>query len=153
MLVIIDHYSGLWCHRLPFAKYKNPQQQQRPHDLNNKSMKPPVHVRWDKDKGFNDEWRQSDAVEWLSRRMSSLTLRVVWENEEVDAGGPGPGAEDGDSLRISAEVADVLVEPAQRLDLVQQAVVSFGGLIAGAEETWAHRFQLVKMCHDKSSKG
>lgn len=67
--------------------------------------------------------------------MSSLTLRVVWEDEEVDAGGPGSRAEDGDPLWISAEVADVLVEPAQRLDLVQQAVVSFGGLIAGAEET------------------
>lgn len=67
--------------------------------------------------------------------MSSLTLRVVREDEEVDAGGPGPRAEDGDPLWISAEVADVLVQPAQRLDLVQQAVVSFGGLIAGAEET------------------
>lgn len=59
---------------------------------------------------------------------------MVREDEEVDAGGPGPGAEDGDPLGVSAEVADVLVEPAQRLDLVQQAVVPFGGLIAGAEE-------------------
>lgn len=56
------------------------------------------------------------------------------EDEEVDTGGPGPRAEDGDPLGIPAEVADVLVEPAQCLDLVQQAVVPFGGLIAGAEE-------------------
>lgn len=59
---------------------------------------------------------------------------MVREDEEVDAGGPGPGAEDGDPLRISAEVANVLIEPAQCLDLVQQAVVPFGGLIARAEE-------------------
>lgn len=68
---------------------------------------------------------------------------MVREDEEVDAGGSGPGAEDGDPLGVSAEVADVLVEPAQRLDLVQQAVVALGRLIAGAEEAWAHRFELV----------
>lgn len=94
---------------------------------------------------FNDDCRQSDVVDWLGTRMSSLTLRVVWEDEEVDAGGPGSRAEDGDPLWISAEVADVLVEPAQRLDLVQQAVVSFGGLIAGAEETWTQISALQNM--------
>lgn len=50
------------------------------------------------------------GISWT--RTSSLTLWVVWEDEEVDAGGPGPRAEDGDPLGISAEVADVLVEPA-----------------------------------------
>lgn len=59
----------------------------------------------------------------------------MWKNEEVDTGSPCSGAKDGDPLGISTEVADVLVQPAQRLDLVQQAVVPFGGLIAGAEET------------------
>lgn len=64
---------------------------------------------------------------------------MVREDEEVDAGGPGPGAEDGDPLRVSAEVADVLVEPAQRLNLVQEAVVPFRGLITSAEEAWERR--------------
>lgn len=70
-----------------------------------------------------------------------ITLRVVWEDEEVDAGGPGPGAEDGDPLGVSAEVADVLVEPAQGLDLVQKAIVPLCRLITGAEETWTRKRQ------------
>lgn len=67
---------------------------------------------------------------------SSITLRVVREDEEVDAGRPSSGAEDGDPLRVSAEVADVLVEPTQGLNLVKQAVVPLSGLIAGTEEAW-----------------
>lgn len=66
---------------------------------------------------------------------------MVREDEEVDAGGPGPGAEDGDPLGVSAKVADVLVEPAQGLDLVQEAVVSLCRLITGAEETCTRRRQ------------
>lgn len=83
-------------------------------------------------------------------RTSTLTLRVVWEDEEVDARGSSTRAEDGDPLGISAEVADVLVEPAQRLDLVQQAIVPFGGLITSAEEAWAHRFRGSKEKKKKS---
>lgn len=70
-----------------------------------------------------------------------LTLRVVREDEEVDAGGPGPRAEDGDPLGVSAKVADVLVEPAQGLDLVQEAVVPLCRLIAGAQEAWTRETQ------------
>lgn len=69
-------------------------------------------------------------------KESSITLRVVREDEEVDAGSPGPGAKDGDPLRVSTEVADVLVEPAQCLDLVQEAIVPFSRLITSAEEAW-----------------
>lgn len=58
------------------------------------------------------------------------------EDEEVDAGRPSSGTEDGDSIRVAAKVADVLVEPAQRLNLVQQAVVPLGGLITCAEKAW-----------------
>lgn len=64
-----------------------------------------------------------------------LTLRVVREDQEVDARGPGARPEDGDPLGVSAKVADVLVEPAQGLDLVQEAVVPLGRLVAGAQET------------------
>lgn len=61
---------------------------------------------------------------------------MVREDEEVDAGGPGPGAEDGDPLRVPTKVADVLVEPAQCLNLVQEAIVPFSRLITSAEEAW-----------------
>lgn len=65
---------------------------------------------------------------------SSLTLRVVGEDEEVDAGRPSSGAEDRDPLWVSAKVTDVLIEPTQGLDLVQEAVVPLSGLIPSAEE-------------------
>lgn len=58
------------------------------------------------------------------------------QDEEVHAGGSCSGAKDGDPLRVSAEVSDVLVEPTQSLNLVQQAVVPLSRLISGAEETW-----------------
>lgn len=74
---------------------------------------------------------------------SSNTLRVVREDEEVDTGRPSSGAEDGDPLWVSAEVANVLVEPTQGLDLVQQAVVPLRGLITGAKEAWV--FVEIKM--------
>lgn len=63
-----------------------------------------------------------------------FTLRVVRQDQEVDAGSAGSGAKDGDPLRVSSEVADVLVEPAKGLDLVQQAVVPLSGLIPRTEE-------------------
>lgn len=64
----------------------------------------------------------------------TFTLRVVREDEEVDAGGPSSRAKDGNPLRVSAKVAYVLVEPTQSLDLVQQAIVPLSRLISGAQE-------------------
>lgn len=61
---------------------------------------------------------------------------MVREDEEVDAGRPGSRAEDGDPLRVSAKVADILVEPTEGLNLVQQAVVPLSGLISRTEEAW-----------------
>lgn len=55
-----------------------------------------------------------------------LTLGVVREDEEVDAGRPGAGAEDGDALGVAPKMADVLIEPTQGLDLVQQTIVPLG---------------------------
>lgn len=63
------------------------------------------------------------------------------QDEEVHAGGSCSRAEDGDPLRVSAEVPDVLVEPAQSLNLVQQAVVPFSRLISSTEETWMFQNQ------------
>lgn len=68
---------------------------------------------------------------------------MVREDEEVDAGRPSSGAEDGDPLWVSAEVANVLIEPTQGLNLVQQAVVPLSGLITGTEEAWV--FAEIKM--------
>lgn len=61
---------------------------------------------------------------------------MVRENKEVNAGRPSSRAEDGDPLWVSAEMADVLIEPTQGLDLVQQAIVSLSGLITSTEEAW-----------------
>lgn len=46
---------------------------------------------------------------WQTEMRRSLTLRVVGENEKVHTGRTGPGAKDGDSLRISSKVADVFI--------------------------------------------
>ena len=70
--------------------------------------------------------------------MCSVTLRVVGQGEKADARGPGPGAEHGDPVRVSTEGGDVLLDPAQGLDLVQQAVVPLGRLVPGAQEPWRH---------------
>lgn len=67
---------------------------------------------------------------------------MVREDEEVDTGSPSSRAKDGDPLRVSTKVADILVEPAKSLDLVQEAIVPLGGLITGTEETWKWRVYL-----------
>lgn len=66
----------------------------------------------------------------------SRTFGVVGQGEQAHAGGTDARAEHGHALRIAAEVADVLADPAQGLDLVQQAVVALGGLVSCAKEAW-----------------
>lgn len=67
------------------------------------------------------------------------TFRVVRQGEQADAGGPGPGSEHRDPVGVSAKGRDVLLHPAESLDLVQQAVVPFGCLVTCAEETCSRR--------------
>lgn len=62
------------------------------------------------------------------------TFRVVGEGEQADTGGADAGAEDCDAQGISPKEGDVLADPAQRLDLVQQPVVALGSLIPRAQE-------------------
>ena len=64
-----------------------------------------------------------------------LTLGVVRQGEQADTGGSGPGSKHGDPARVSSECCDVLLHPAQRLDLIQQAVVPFRRLVTCAEES------------------
>ncbi len=47
------------------------------------------------------------------------TFRMMGQDEKVDARGSSPRAKYGDSLWVSSEVSNVLVEPSQSLDLVQ----------------------------------
>lgn len=56
------------------------------------------------------------------------------EDEEVHTGSSGPRAKDGDSLWVSSKVADVFIEPAQSLDLVQQAIVPLRRLVPCAQK-------------------
>lgn len=66
--------------------------------------------------------------------MPPRTFRVVGQREEADAGSPDSRAEHRDAVGVAAEEADVLADPPQRLDLIQQTVVALGSLVAGAEE-------------------
>lgn len=59
---------------------------------------------------------------------------MVGEDEEVHTGGPGSRAKDGDSLWVPSEVANVFIEPAQGLDLVQQAIVPLSRLVPCAQK-------------------
>lgn len=63
-----------------------------------------------------------------------FTLGVVGQDEEVHTGGTGTGAKDGDSLWVSSKVANVFIEPAQGLDLVQQAIVPLSRLVPCAQK-------------------
>ena len=69
----------------------------------------------------------------------ALTLRVMGQDQQVDAGRPGAGAEDSDPLLVAPEMADILVEPAQSLDLIQQAVIPFSRLISSAQKACRRR--------------
>lgn len=71
----------------------------------------------------------------MMMKRTRLTFRVMGQDEQVDAGCSGARAEDGDPLVVASKMADVFVEPAQSLDLIQQAVVPFSRLIACAQET------------------
>lgn len=48
-----------------------------------------------------------------------LTLGVVRQSEETDARSSGSGSEHGHPVWVSSEGRDVLLDPAQSLDLVQ----------------------------------
>lgn len=70
----------------------------------------------------------------ISNNMKTFTFRVMGEEEKVHTGGTSSRTKDGDSLWVSSKLADVFIEPAQGLDLVQQAIVSLSGLVPCAEE-------------------
>ena len=57
----------------------------------------------------------------------------------MDTGRPSVVAEEGDRVRVPAELLDVLLDPLQGRDLVHQPVVSHPGLpirtVVGVEET------------------
>lgn len=56
--------------------------------------------------------------------------------QEADAGGADAGAEDGDAQGVAPKEGDVLTDPAQGLDLVQQPIVALGSLVPGAQKSW-----------------
>lgn len=72
----------------------------------------------------------------VTQKLIKFTLWVMRQDEEVDAGSSCSGAKDGDPLRVSAEVTDVLIEPTQSLNLVQQAIVPLGRLVSSTEEAY-----------------
>lgn len=70
---------------------------------------------------------------------------MVGEGEQADAGGSDPRTEHSDAVGVSSEEADVLANPPQSLDLVQEPVVPFSSLVTSAEEAYnAHRDSEMK---------
>lgn len=67
-------------------------------------------------------------------QWKNFTLRVVGEDEKVHTGGTSSRAKDGDSLWVSSKVANVFIEPAQGLELVQQAIVPLSRLVPCAQK-------------------
>lgn len=60
-------------------------------------------------------------------------------HEQVDAGGAGAVADDGDVGRVAAERRDVLLHPVQRRDLVHEPVVGrrpHKPVTVGVQEAW-----------------
>ena len=58
------------------------------------------------------------------------------QGEQANAGGTDARSKHGDALRIAPKVADVLADPAQALDLVQQPIIPLGGLVTCAQKAW-----------------
>lgn len=67
-------------------------------------------------------------------QWKNFTFGVVGKDEKVHTGGTGSWAKDGDSLWVSPKVANVFIEPAQGLDLVQQAIVPLSRLVPCAQK-------------------
>lgn len=67
------------------------------------------------------------------------------EGEQADAGGSDPRTEHSDAVGVSSEEADVLADPPQSLDLVQEAVVSFSGLVARTEEACNTHMEVMRL--------
>lgn len=63
------------------------------------------------------------------------------EGEQADTRGSNPRTEHSDAVGVSTEEADVLADPPQGLDLVQESVVPFGSLVTGAEESWENTWR------------
>lgn len=70
---------------------------------------------------------------------------MVGEGEQADAGSSNPRTEHSDAVGVSSEEADVLADPPQSLDLVQEPVVPFSSLVARTEEACnAHTNQEIE---------
>lgn len=80
--------------------------------------------------------------------------------EQTDTGGADPRSKNRDAPRVSSKVTDVLTDPAQSLNLIQEPVVSFRCLVPGAEEAWSFKTQnrastarqIYNMCHSFDQK-
>lgn len=78
--------------------------------------------------------------------MQYITFRVVWQGQKADTRCSDPRTEHSDAVGISTEEADVLADPSQSLDLIQEAIVSFSCLIPGAEEPCNTQMTLINLC-------
>lgn len=61
---------------------------------------------------------------------------MVGQCEQANAGGSNPRSKDSDATRVSSKIANVLADPTQGLDLVQESIISFSCLVTCTEEPW-----------------
>lgn len=59
---------------------------------------------------------------------------MVGQSEQADAGSTDSGSEDRDATRVPSKVTDVLTDPTESLNLIQEPIISFSCLITGTEE-------------------
>ncbi len=68
--------------------------------------------------------------------MQILTLWMVGQSQQTDTRGTDSRSKHCDAARVSAKVTDVLTDPTERLDLIEEAIVPFRCLVTSAEEAW-----------------
>lgn len=80
-------------------------------------------------------------IDWwsLCGKLHILTLWVVGQRQQTDTRSSDPRPKDGYAAWISSEVTDVFTDPAQSLNLIQEAVVSLRRLVTSTEESWCIR--------------
>lgn len=62
---------------------------------------------------------------------------MVGESQQADAGGTDSRSKNRDATRVSSKVTNVLTDPTESLNLVQEPIVSFCCLITSTEEAWS----------------
>lgn len=76
----------------------------------------------------------SISESWNSVSWFSLTFRVVRQGEEANTWCTSARSKHSDPVWISAEGSNIVLHPAQSMNLIEQAIVPFRSLVTCAEK-------------------